>query len=133
MTTKPSCFGRTLGKFSSIEVLNTVFFVAYRVTEGQLKSEDWQARQGTSCTCLTGVIADFKVWRLEVHLGKFCFQVLKALGYSVFCRLVTEGLKEDWQPVKVADMFEGVIGDFKAAISNLGEIVRGRDGGPSAC
>ena len=44
--------------------------------------------------------------------------------YSVFCRLVTEGLKEDWQPVKVADMFEGVIGDFKAAISNLGEIVR---------
>ena len=44
--------------------------------------------------------------------------------YSVFCRLSTEGLKEDWQPIKVADMFEGVIADFKTAISNFGEIAR---------
>lgn len=53
-------------------------------------------------------------------------QILFSGGqYSVFCRLVAEGLKENWQPVKVADMFEGVIADFKVAIDNLGEIVRG--------
>ena len=41
--------------------------------------------------------------------------------YSAFCRLATEGLKESWQPVKVADIFEGVVSEFKGAIGNFGE------------
>ena len=62
------------------------------------------------------------------HHGLFWKDIRQVLfsgsQYSVFCRLATEGLKEDWQPVKVADMFEGVISDFKAAINNFGEIAR---------
>ena len=63
------------------------------------------------------------------HHGLFWKDIRQVLfsgaEYSVFCRLATEGLKDDWQPVKVADMFEGVIADFKVAINGLGEIVRG--------
>ena len=62
------------------------------------------------------------------HHGLFWKDIRQVLfsgaQYSAFCRLATEGLKEDWQPVKVADMFEGVISDFKAAINNFGEIAR---------
>lgn len=44
--------------------------------------------------------------------------------YSVFCRLATEGLKEEWQPVKVANVFEGVISEFKDAIGGFRELAR---------
>ena len=44
--------------------------------------------------------------------------------YSVFCRLATEGLKVDWQPVKVVDLFEGIIPDFKDAMNSASEIAR---------
>ena len=44
--------------------------------------------------------------------------------YNIFCRLATEGLQEEWQPVKVANVFEGVISEFKEAIGNFREIAR---------
>ncbi len=44
--------------------------------------------------------------------------------YSVFCRLATEGLKVDWQPVKVVDLFEGIIPDFKDAMNSASEMAR---------
>ena len=51
--------------------------------------------------------------------------------YSVFCRLATEGMRNDWQPVKVADLFEGLFPEFKVAINNASVMVRqmmkGRD------
>ena len=62
------------------------------------------------------------------HHGLFWKDIRQVLfsgaQYNAFCRLSTEGLKEDWQPIKVADMFEGVIADFKAAINNFSEIAR---------
>ena len=44
--------------------------------------------------------------------------------YSVFCRLNTEGLKVDWQPVKVVDLFEGIIPDFRDAMNSASEMAR---------
>ena len=68
------------------------------------------------------------------HHGLFWKDIRQVLfsgaQYSVYCRLASEGLKKEWQPVKVADLFEGVIGDFKAAINNFGEIVRTGMEGP---
>ena len=50
--------------------------------------------------------------------------------YRVFCRLATAGLKEDWQPVKIVDLFEGVIPQFREAIDSASEIARQLMEGP---
>lgn len=44
--------------------------------------------------------------------------------YSVLCRLASEGLMDDWQPVKVSDMFEGIVAEFKEVIGNFSEVAR---------
>ena len=53
--------------------------------------------------------------------------------YSVFCRLATEGMRNDWQPVKVVDLFEGLLPEFKEAINNasimIRQMMKGRDNG----
>ena len=44
--------------------------------------------------------------------------------YSVFCRLATEGLKIEWQPIRVVDLFEGMVPDFRGAITSVSEMAR---------
>ena len=62
------------------------------------------------------------------HQGLFWKDIRQILfsesQYRVFCRLATTGLKEDWQPVKVVDLFEGIIPEFKEAIEGASEIAR---------
>ena len=62
------------------------------------------------------------------HQGLFWKDIRQILfsksPYSVFCRLATEGLKRDWQPVKVVDLFEGIIPDFKEAMNSASEMAR---------
>ena len=52
--------------------------------------------------------------------------------YRVFCRLATSGLKENWQPVKIVDLFEGVIPKFREAIDSVSEIARQLMEGPGS-
>ena len=44
--------------------------------------------------------------------------------HNVFCRLAKQGLLENWQPVKAADIFEGVIPEFKEATQKISDIAR---------
>ena len=44
--------------------------------------------------------------------------------YNVLCRLASEGLMDDWQPVKVSDMFRGVVPDFEEVIGSFSKIAR---------
>ncbi len=89
--------------------------LAHRRVREQLKSE------------YSGVVRPVYVTGVADH-GLFWKDIRQILfsgsQYNALCRLVTQGLKEDWQPVKLADMFEGVIGDFREAISSLGEAIR---------
>lgn len=62
------------------------------------------------------------------HQGLFWKDIRQILfsksQYSVFCRLATEGLKRDWQPIKVVDLFEGIIPEFKEAMNSASEMAR---------
>ncbi len=62
------------------------------------------------------------------HQGLFWKDIRQILfsesQYRVFCRLATPGLKKDWQPVKIVDLFEGIIPQFKEAIDGASEIAR---------
>ena len=44
--------------------------------------------------------------------------------YTVFCRLATPDLRAEWQPVKIVDLFEGIIPEFKEAIDTTIELAR---------
>ena len=62
------------------------------------------------------------------HQGLFWKDIRQILfsksQYSVFCRLVTKGLKKDWQPVKLVDVFEGIVPEFKEAMNSASEMAR---------
>ena len=44
--------------------------------------------------------------------------------HTVFCRLAASGLKDSWQPVKVANVLTGIIPNFDRDIGNFSEITR---------
>lgn len=95
--------------------LGDVEILAHRTIKDQL---------GESCAdsfrpvYITGVAHPGLFWKDTRQI------LFSGAHYNAFCRLATEGLKESWQPVKVADIFEGVVSDFKEAIGNFSEVAR---------
>ena len=95
--------------------------LVHRSVKDQLErkpSVDFQA------VYLTGVAHQDLFWK---DIRQILFSESR---YRVFCRLATAGLKEDWQPVKIVDLFEGVIPQFREAIDSASEIARQLMEGP---
>ncbi len=40
--------------------------------------------------------------------------------YTIFCRIATSGLKDRWNPIKMAEIFSGIASDFDEILQNLG-------------
>ena len=90
-------------------------FLAHRSLKDQLGTE---SLGGFNPVYITGVAEQSLFWK-DIRQVLF-----SGAQYSVFCRLATEGLMEEWQPIKVADLFQGVVSEFREATRNLGEIAR---------
>lgn len=69
-------------------------------------------------TYIAGVAQDNLFWK-DIRQVLF-----SEAHYNIFCRLAKQGLMEDWQPVKAADIFEGMIPQFKEATQSISEIAR---------
>ena len=73
-------------------------FLVHRSITGQLGVEH---AGDLVPTYVAGVAQDNLFWK---DIRQVLFSEAQ---YNVFCRLAKQGLMEDWQPIKAADIFEG--------------------------